>query len=926
MVLAEGGSGSGGAAGSPSSEQPKYRHHHPRHGGPGPSRLSRERDRDLDRISTTQGQGGRPDGRSVNTNGRLAPGSRGMGDDLGPLEPPMRGVSAEADARRGSAGGGEVQPASAGQNDGRPRKLIGDYKLTKTLGQGSMGKVKLAVHTVTGERRACKIIPRPLGAVPLKEHVVIGPTSSIRDLPAACEISSHPKPKRTDDTKETRIIREAAIMLLLDHPHIVRLHEVVMSRDYYYMFFELVNGGQMLDYIISHGKLREKSARKFIRQIVSAIDYCHQNSIVHRDLKIENILIDKTGGIKMIDFGLSNLYSPKSHLSTFCGSLYFAAPELLNAKAYIGPEIDVWSLGIILYVLVCGRVPFDDTSMPVLHAKIKAGVVEYPTHLSNECKHLISRMLVTQPSQRAGLREIKSHPWMTKGYDGEPDNYLPHREPLSLPLEKEVIESMKGFEFGPDELIAYELEQCVAQHQRVHENNGGAPESPLVSIYHLVQEKLDREERERVVAATRSFRNSITDSIVSIHRRSFGAPEAATPAPSDLHRRRLPAPTISMVTIRTALGRTRKEFRLRNGGTAFSAIKVAGDRGAIRRMRGKTAKYQPRQDRYGGDEDTAPYHLSLPRGRIVGNRRSRNREVMRQGGTDGSDPRPSADAAHPEPAYQPHDRRSLASVARFPFADGDRESRTSTSTYGTSVNTSNGALPGRSKSLTTLSFRPGRADEHIRSVVLKGLFSVVNTSTKSPTAMRDDLLRVLEEMGVLIAEWQGGFECEYVASVVGVTDAGEEERRRDGAGGNSGFWRFGKDRGDGGPSSSSADRRAWFSSRSSVGTNRHGDVASGPPSTVGSGRGLSMSSVYTGDSDLPPTPSSRRPSGVLTPNTPNTPSTPMSPMMPPPGVHFEVYIVKIPWLGLHGIQFRRISGDTWQYKKVCTMILDNVHL
>lgn len=139
----------------------------------------------------------------------------------------------------------------------------------------------------------------------------------------------------------------------------------------------------MLDYIISHGRLKEKQARKFGRQIASALDYCHRNSIVHRDLKIENILISKTGDIKIIDFGLSNLFSPRTHLKTFCGSLYFAAPELLQAKQYTGPEVDVWSFGIVLYVLVCGKVPFDDQSMPQLHAKIKKGVVDYPQWLSS---------------------------------------------------------------------------------------------------------------------------------------------------------------------------------------------------------------------------------------------------------------------------------------------------------------------------------------------------------------------------------------------------------------------------------------------------------------------------------------------------------------------------------------------------------------
>jgi serine/threonine protein kinase KIN1/2 len=148
------------------------------------------------------------------------------------------------------------------------------------------------------------------------------------------------------------------------------------------MLFEYVNGGQMLDYIISHGKLKEKQARKFSRQIASALDYCHRNSIVHRDLKIENILIAKTGDIKIIDFGLSNLFAPRGHLKTFCGSLYFAAPELLQARVYTGPEVDVWSFGIVLYVLVCGKVPFDDQSMPALHAKIKKGLVDYPGWLS----------------------------------------------------------------------------------------------------------------------------------------------------------------------------------------------------------------------------------------------------------------------------------------------------------------------------------------------------------------------------------------------------------------------------------------------------------------------------------------------------------------------------------------------------------------
>lgn len=219
----------------------------------------------------------------------------------------------------------------------------------------------------------------------------------------------------------------------------------------------------MLDYIIAHGRLRERVARKFARQIGSALDYLHQNSIVHRDLKIENILISESGNIKIIDFGLSNLFSPTSNLSTFCGSLYFAAPELLNAKVYTGPEVDVWSFGVVLYVLVCGKVPFDDQSMPALHAKIKRGLVEYPVWLSAECKHLLTRMLVTSPPNRASLTEVLNHQWMIRGFDSRVENFLVQgREPLTEEsLDREVIQGMGGFEFGTTDQIEHRLRDVI---------------------------------------------------------------------------------------------------------------------------------------------------------------------------------------------------------------------------------------------------------------------------------------------------------------------------------------------------------------------------------------------------------------------------------------------------------------------------------
>lgn len=255
----------------------------------------------------------------------------------------------------------------------------GNWALGKTIGAGSMGKVKIARNLETGEQVRSSPVTETL-RIRIDTHQ----QAAVKIVPRhSTEEARHGRDQeKADRSKEIRTAREAAIVSLLHHPYICSMRDVVRTNYHWYMLFEYVNGGQMLDYIISHGKLKEKQARKFARQIASALDYCHRNSIVHRDLKIENILISKTGDIKIIDFGLSNLFSPRNHLRTFCGSLYFAAPELLQAREYTGPEVDVWSFGIVLYVLVCGKVPFDDQSMPQLHAKIKKGVVEYPQGLT----------------------------------------------------------------------------------------------------------------------------------------------------------------------------------------------------------------------------------------------------------------------------------------------------------------------------------------------------------------------------------------------------------------------------------------------------------------------------------------------------------------------------------------------------------------
>ncbi|RCH95209.1 hypothetical protein CU098_009210, partial [Rhizopus stolonifer] len=404
-------------------------------------------------------------------------------------------------------------PVSFGQKS-RPYptkpQRIGNYLIhRKTLGSGSMGTVKLAESLSAKDHQlyAVKVMPK------INLDTIDPESNKTKD------------PKDTPREREQRTIREMAIMHLLRHPNICQLKEWIVYGDQYYMFLEYIEGGQLLDYIISHGKLREKLARTFARQIVSALDYCHRNSIVHRDLKIENILITNNKEIKIIDFGLSNIYSPSRLLNTFCGSLYFAAPELLYARHYTGPEVDVWSFGVVLYVLVCGRVPFDDTSLPALHQKIKAGHVEYPDHLSRDCVDLLSKILVVDPSQRETLSFVIHHPWMNKGYDEPIFNHLPHREPLTS-IDPHIVAGMEGFGLGSPQEIQAKLEYLISspEYQSAASQIQSSEEStkwrfykpfmnpkkddpqslpaiydPLISIYSLVKERRELDEKQKLL-------------------------------------------------------------------------------------------------------------------------------------------------------------------------------------------------------------------------------------------------------------------------------------------------------------------------------------------------------------------------------------------------------------------------------------------
>jgi len=304
----------------------------------------------------------------------MPPQSYGKSNDLIPAERERRPTE---DNPRRQQGRDQLAPRLSRSSS----NVVGDYILGKTLGAGSMGKVKLAQHFNSGEKvcRSFHLCPSDTHGLPLQFAIKILPRVILSTDPSSETVA---KTAAKDVSNEIRTLREAALSMLLHHPHICGMREMIVDRHHYYMVLEYVDGSQMLDYIISNGRLQERDARKFARQIGSALEYCHKNNVVHRGLKIEDILISQNGNIEVIDFGLSNVYDPSGHLATFCGSGYFPAPELLNAKVYIGPEVDIWNFGVVLYVLVCGKVPFDDESIPALHAKIKRGLVEYPVWLS----------------------------------------------------------------------------------------------------------------------------------------------------------------------------------------------------------------------------------------------------------------------------------------------------------------------------------------------------------------------------------------------------------------------------------------------------------------------------------------------------------------------------------------------------------------
>ncbi|XP_030059497.1 SNF-related serine/threonine-protein kinase [Microcaecilia unicolor] len=342
----------------------------------------------------------------------------------------------------------------AGTRSSYEGKIAGLYDLERTLGKGHFAVVKLARHVFTGEKVAVKVIDKT----------------------------------KLDHAAAGHLLQEVRCMKLVQHPNVVRLYEVIDTQTKLYLILELGDGGDMFDHIMKHeGGLSEAQAKHYFAQIVHAISYCHKLHVVHRDLKPENVVFFREQGVvKLTDFGFSNRFQPGTMLTTSCGSLAYSAPEILLGDEYDAPAVDIWSLGVILYMLMCGHPPFQEANDSETLTMILDCRYTVPQHMSPECSDLISRMLQRDPLQRASLEEIESHPWL-QGVDPSPAS----RSLLPLTSYKRVSEEEHD--------IIIQAMTCggIADKDSVQEALEADRYNHVTATYFLLAERILREKQEK---------------------------------------------------------------------------------------------------------------------------------------------------------------------------------------------------------------------------------------------------------------------------------------------------------------------------------------------------------------------------------------------------------------------------------------------
>ncbi|MCO5612188.1 hypothetical protein L7F22_066450 [Adiantum nelumboides] len=344
------------------------------------------------------------------------------------------------------------------------RTRVGKYELGRTIGEGSFAKVKYSKNLETGEKVAIKILD--------KEKIL--------------------KHRMVEQLK-----REISTMKLIRHPNVVQLFEVMASRTKIYLVLEFVDGGELFDKIVHRGKLKEDEARSYFQQLINAVDFCHSRGVYHRDLKPENLLLDSEGNLKVSDFGLSALSQQVREdglLHTACGTPYYVAPEVIKDKGYSGATADLWSCGVILYVLMAGYLPFDEENLAALYKKINKAYFKCPPWFSSGARKLITRILDPNPDTRITIPEMLENVWFKKGYqppqfEGEEASSLEDvdavfndsKEHLVTERKERQPEMMNAFEFismseGLNLSNLFEKQQGLVKRETRFTSNHPAPE------------------------------------------------------------------------------------------------------------------------------------------------------------------------------------------------------------------------------------------------------------------------------------------------------------------------------------------------------------------------------------------------------------------------------------------------------------------
>ncbi|KMY94920.1 serine/threonine-protein kinase par-1 isoform X4 [Drosophila simulans] len=372
---------------------------------------------------------------------------------------------------------------------------VGYYELEKTIGKGNFAVVKLATNIVTKTKVAIKIIDKTC----LNEEYL------------------------------SKTFREIAILKSLRHPHITRLYEVMESQSMIYLVTEYAPNGEIFDHLVANGRMKEPEAARVFTQLVSAVHYCHLRGVVHRDLKAENVLLDKDMNIKLADFGFSNHYEEGATLRTWCGSPPYAAPEVFQGLEYDGPKSDIWSLGVVLYALVCGALPFDGKTILELKSRVVLGKFRIPFFMSQECEQLIRNMLVVEPDRRYTIKQIIKHRWLSE-WQSEMQEEERFGDISCAPGSGTVSKSASTSSLGSASDSPPQLDSVVMTHmlqlpgltadmiaQSVHEQRF----DNIYAIYNLLHDKLQQRRRENQrlqhhasLAYSRSRKTSITTGVV----------------------------------------------------------------------------------------------------------------------------------------------------------------------------------------------------------------------------------------------------------------------------------------------------------------------------------------------------------------------------------------------------------------------------